>query len=73
MGCKTGRLNKTFPPQGIFIVTPSLERWPTKAREATSLHELRLTPLDTHPVFPCLRDKLVMAFYPNINSMSHQE
>ena len=29
---------------------PSLERWPIKAKEAP----LRLTPLDTNPVFQCL-------------------
>ena len=30
---------------------PSLEGWPTKAKEAPSLHEVRLTLLDTNPVF----------------------
>ena len=29
----------------------SLEGWPTKAKEATSPHEVRLTLLDTNPVF----------------------
>ena len=38
-------------PQGIFIVTASPERWPTKAKEAPSPHEVRLTPLDTNSVF----------------------
>ena len=33
---------------------PSLEVWPTKAKEAVSPHEVRLTPLDTNPVFLCL-------------------
>ena len=32
-------------------MTPSLEGWPTKAKEAPSPHEVRLTPLDTNPVF----------------------
>ena len=32
---------------------PSLEGWPTKCNEAPSPHELRLTPLDTNPVFQC--------------------
>ena len=35
---------------------PSLEAWPTKAKEAPSPHEVRLTSLDTNPVFQCLRD-----------------
>ena len=30
---------------------PSLEGWPTKAKEAPSPHDLRLAPLDTNPVF----------------------
>ena len=30
---------------------PSLEGWPTKAKEAPFPHEVRLTPLDTNPVF----------------------
>ena len=34
-------------------MTPSLEKWPTKAKEATSPHEVRLTPLDTNPLFQC--------------------
>ena len=33
---------------------PSLEGWPTKAKEAPSPHEVRLTPLDTNPVFDYL-------------------
>ena len=36
---------------------PSLEGWPTKAKEAPSPHEVRLTPLDTNPVLHCLGDK----------------
>ena len=34
---------------------PSLEGWPTKAKEAPALHEVRLAPLDTNPVFQSLR------------------
>ena len=41
MGCEAGQC-KTSTPQGIFIVTPALEGWPTKAKEAPSLHEARL-------------------------------
>ena len=31
-------------------MTPSLEGWPTKAKEASSPHEVRLALLDTNPV-----------------------
>ena len=50
MGCEDGRC-KTSTAQGIFIVTPSLEGWTTKAKEAPSPHEVRLTSLDTNPLF----------------------
>ena len=50
MGCEAGRC-KTSTPKGIFIVTPSLEGQPTKAKVAPSPHEVRLVPLDTNPVF----------------------
>ena len=35
-------------------MTPSLEGWPTKAKEAPSPHVVRLAPLDTNPVFQSL-------------------
>ena len=35
-------------------MTPSLEGWPTKAKEAPSPHEIRLALLDTNPVFQSL-------------------
>ena len=54
MGCEADRCNKTSTPYSTFIVTPSLEGWPTKAEEVYSPHEVRLTPLDTNPVFQCL-------------------
>ena len=54
MGCEAGRCNKTSIPQGIFIVTPSLEGWPTKAKEAPSPHEVRLNLLYIKLVFQCL-------------------
>ena len=38
-------------------MTPSLEGWPTKAKETPSPNNLRLAPLDTNPVFECLKDK----------------
>ena len=39
---------------------PSLERWPAKAKEASSHHEVRLTPLDTNPLFQCLGENLLI-------------
>ena len=48
MGYKAGRCKTST--QGIFIVIPSLEGWPTKAKEAPSPHEVRVAPLDTNPV-----------------------
>ena len=35
-------------------MTPSLQGSPTKTKETPSLHQLRLAPLDTNPVFQCL-------------------
>ena len=35
---------------------PSLEGWPTKAKDAPSPHEVRLTPLDTNTVFQNLEE-----------------
>ena len=37
-------------------MTSSPEGLPTKAKEAPCPHEIRLSPLDTNPVFPCLRE-----------------
>ena len=37
-------------------MTPSLEGWPTKAKEAPSPHEVRLAPQDTNPVFNVSRE-----------------
>ena len=37
-------------------MTPSLEGWSTKAKEAPSPHEVRLARLDTNPVFQNLGD-----------------
>ena len=44
-------------------MTQSLEGWPTKAKEAPSLHEVRLALLDTNPVLQCLRGKRLKKFY----------
>ena len=38
-------------------MTPSLEGWPTKAKEAPSPHEIRLALLDTNPVFQSIGEK----------------
>ena len=38
-------------------MTPSLEGWPTKAKEVPSPNEVRLAPLDTNPVFENLGEK----------------
>ena len=57
MGCEANRCNKTSTPYGIFIVIPSLEQWPTKTKEAPSLHEVSLAPLDTNPEFQCVGDE----------------
>ena len=57
MGYEAGRCNKTSTPEGVFVVIPSIEGWPTKAKEATSPHEVRLTPLDTNRLFQCLEKK----------------
>ena len=51
MECGAGQCNKTSTPQGIFIVTPSLEGWTTNTKVTTSCHEVRLTTLDTNTVF----------------------
>ena len=38
-------------------MTPSLEGWTTKAKEAPFPHEVRLAPPNTNPVFQSLRGK----------------
>ena len=56
-----------------------LEGWPTKAKEAPSPQEVRLTPLDTNPVFQCLGDTYILfGIYPSkaeqpLEGMSLQE
>ena len=44
-------------------MTPSLEGWPTKAKEAPSPHEVRLAPLDTNPIFQSLGENSCMCLY----------
>ena len=45
MGWEAGQC-KTSTPIRLFIVIPSLEGWPTKAKEEPSPHEVRLVPLE---------------------------
>ena len=60
MGAK---LVKTSTPEGIFIATPSLEVLPTKGKEASFAHEVRLALLDTNPVFQCLGGLLLIELF----------
>ena len=50
-GAKLVDIVKHLLPHKAFIVTPSLEGWPTKGKEAPSPHEVRLALLDTNPIF----------------------
>ena len=43
MEYQAGLCNKTSTPKGIFIVTPSLEVWRTKTKEALPPCDVRLT------------------------------
>ena len=47
-------------------MTPTLEGWPTKAKEAPSPHEVRLALLDTNPVFQNLIP--VFHFFGKVNN-----
>ena len=44
--------HKVFTIQ--YITIPSLKGWPIKTKEVPSPHEVRMTPLDTNPVFRVL-------------------
>ena len=46
----------------IFIETPSLEGLLTKAKEDSSPHEMRLSPLDINPIFPALGETIIIIF-----------
>ena len=48
-------------------MTPSLEGLPTKAKEAPSSHEVRMSPLDTNPVFQSLF--CFLGLYTNLHNM----
>ena len=55
-------------------MTPSLEGWPTKAKEAPFPHQVGLALLDTNPVFQCLGRNsgfiLVSFFIPLVKSLT---
>ena len=53
-------------------MTPSIEGSPTKAKETPSPNEVRLTPLDTNPVFQCLGDKWLNVSMYMINILMSQ-
>ena len=48
-------------------MTPSLEGWPTKTKEASSSQEVRLTLLDNNQVFQCLGENLKLLLMTEIN------
>ena len=50
-------------------MTPSLEGWPTKAKEAPFPHEVRLALLDTNPVFQCLGEILMFCMKLGFNKL----
>ena len=54
MECEAGQCSKTSIPYHIFIVTPKLEGWPTKTKEAPSPYEVRLALLHTNTVYMSL-------------------
>ena len=63
--CETGGFGKKMKGhvggvyKGGFKVyaqnAPSMEEWPTKAKEVPSPHKVRPIPLATNPVFQCVR------------------
>ena len=59
MGCEAGRYDEISPIKGIFFMKQSLKGWLTKAKEAPSPHEVRLTPLETNPVFQFFGNKQI--------------
>ena len=52
---------------------PSLEGLPTNAKEAPSPHEVRLSPLDTNPVFHSLGGNLVFTDSACGSSVNNEE
>ena len=54
-------------------MTPSLEEWPTKAKEAPFLHEVRLAPPDSNPqYFNVLKIKQIMHLYQSLEDIQIQ-
>ena len=52
---------------------PSLEEWPTKAKEASSPHEVKLTMLDTNPALVILfKSRLLNIFLSLLYSLLQQ-
>ena len=49
-------------------MTLSLERWLIRAKEALSPYEVRLTSLETNPVFQCLGDIFLLIKCKSFNS-----
>ena len=56
MGCEPGGC-KTSTSKDIFIMTPSLEEWPTKAREAPSSPYGKSNPAGHQPSISLSWDK----------------
>ena len=54
-------------------MTPSQEELPTKANQVPSPHEVRLAPLDTSPVFQCLRGNADTDFIHYIKSAEEKD
>ena len=62
-GVKLVDVIKHLPQKVFFIVILSLGGWPTKSKEAPSPHDVRLTPLDTNPVFQWLGSDTKYPYY----------
>ena len=58
MGCEAGWC-KTSTPLEIFIMTPSLEGWSNKAKEASSPNKVRLALLDTNPNMSQMNESVI--------------
>ena len=48
---------------------PSLKGWPTKAKEAPSPREVRMSPLDTNPVFQSVRGSGIFIVTPTLEGL----
>ena len=70
MGCKSGQCSKISIPSGIFIVTPLLEGWPIKAKEAPSHHEVRPHRKTAHNINVLISVSMSTTQYFHINILS---